>query len=269
MKKIISLLLVSALTLTGCGASSLLVDDVERVKYIRNWSFQHNEKTSDYSLFFSLEDENGNELVAPATVDICIKDNKEKVLYEDTKQITKENYGYYSSKDEEERLYADIRIKEDEIKKGHSTSGKVYFTVHNDEYFSFDEVNCDALYCLPVKKSKLVVKNELPEEFVIRGFDNSVESKIKITKVNYTFDDSLLDLTLNIEIVGEKTYGNSEYSLDEISYKLYDSKEYLVDSGEILLDSDLSVGDKFKDDSTDIYDLKPGEKYTLVLMNPN
>ena len=41
-----------------------------------------------------------------------------------------------------------------------------------------------------------------------------------------------------------------------ISYKLYDSAGYLVDSGNIYLSS-LSAGDKFKDDSVVIYDILP------------
>lgn len=269
MKKVVVILIVLIILQVGATrflTTGFLVDDEAKVRHICNWTFQHNLKTSDYSLFFSLKDDSGNELKAPATVDICIKDNNNKILYEGTKQVTKENYGYYTNVAEEERLYADVRIKENEIKKGNSSSGKVYFTVHNDDYFAFDEVNCDAYYCLPVKESKLVVKNELPEEFAIRGFDGSVESKIKITKVNYTFEGGSLDMTLNIEVIGEKTYESSSGSLDEISYKLYDSNEYLIDSGDILFDSDICVGDKFKDDSTEIYDVKPGEKYTLVFM---
>ena len=49
-----------------------------------------------------------------------------------------------------------------------------------------------------------------------------------------------------------------------ISYKLYDSVGYLVDSGNIYLSS-LSTGDKFKDDSVVIYDITPGESYTFQL----
>lgn len=47
-----------------------------------------------------------------------------------------------------------------------------------------------------------------------------------------------------------------------ISYKLYDSSGYLVDSGNLFL-RDLSAGDKFKDDSIAVYDVKPGESYLL------
>lgn len=53
-------------------------------------------------------------------------------------------------------------------------------------------------------------------------------------------------------------------SFDMISYKLFDSEEYVITSGNIYLDS-LNQGDKFKDDSIVIYDITPGETYRLVL----
>lgn len=58
--------------------------------------------------------------------------------------------------------------------------------------------------------------------------------------------------------------GTSDSGYDMISYKLYDSAGYLVDSGNIYLSS-LSAGDKFKDDSVVIYDITPGESYTFQL----
>lgn len=49
-----------------------------------------------------------------------------------------------------------------------------------------------------------------------------------------------------------------------IDYKLYDSDDYIVDSGNIYL-SGLSKGDKFRDDSIIIYDVIPGTTYVLKL----
>ncbi len=62
----------------------------------------------------------------------------------------------------------------------------------------------------------------------------------------------------------KRSSGNSDSGYDMISYKLYDSAGYLVDSGNIYLSS-LSAGDKFKDDSVVIYDITPGESYTFQL----
>lgn len=49
-----------------------------------------------------------------------------------------------------------------------------------------------------------------------------------------------------------------------LAYKLYDSEEYVISSGNVYLDS-LDQDDKFKDDSIVIYDITPGEIYRLVL----
>ena len=67
-------------------------------------------------------------------------------------------------------------------------------------------------------------------------------------------------------IAGTKTYSNENVyfrsNYDVISYKLFDSGGFVVDSGSVYLDS-LSQGDKFKDESIVFYDLIPGEMYTL------
>ena len=62
---------------------------------------------------------------------------------------------------------------------------------------------------------------------------------------------------------GTKTYVTGNLSYDIISYKLYDSEGYVVESGDLFLDG-LSEGDRFKDDSIVIYDAIPGEVYTIV-----
>ena len=58
-----------------------------------------------------------------------------------------------------------------------------------------------------------------------------------------------------------KTFG-SNYGYDKIACKLYDSDEYLIDTGTVYLKS-LDNGDKFKDNSIIIYDVTPGETYSL------
>ena len=60
-----------------------------------------------------------------------------------------------------------------------------------------------------------------------------------------------------ITLTGQKTYG-SDSGYDIIAYKLYDSKEYLIDTGTVFLNS-LDNGDKYKDNSIIIYDVTPDE----------
>ena len=90
---------------------------------------------------------------------------------------------------------------------------------------------------------------------------------IQIDDVSYDFDCGIMP-RLKITLAGIKTYANESSTYmshyDIISYKLYDSGGYMVDSGNVFLTS-LAVGDKFKDDSIVVYDVKPGEAYTLKL----
>lgn len=53
-----------------------------------------------------------------------------------------------------------------------------------------------------------------------------------------------------------------------IKYKIYDSKKFVVEDGIFYLSS-LSSGDKFKDDSIVIYDVIPGETYSIDFFEYN
>ena len=64
--------LVIALLLSGCGSSA------SRVETLKSWSFQYNEGTSDYSLFFGLADKNDKPLSAGVDVDIRIVNDEMK-----------------------------------------------------------------------------------------------------------------------------------------------------------------------------------------------
>ena len=67
---------------------------------------------------------------------------------------------------------------------------------------------------------------------------------------------------MKITISGEKTYGGTSSSYDVLAYKIYDSQGYMIDSGNIYL-RNLVAGDKFKDDTIVVYDVTPGETYTI------
>lgn len=187
----------------------------------------------------------------------CFRTEKRRALTKPEQEL----FLNYESKAAGKQYLAEIRIPEKDISTGKSSNGTVYLTVYKDNIVRFDEVNCSALYCLPVADVQLTA-SDIPKQISIKGYDGSVESVIKITDVQYSYDKSVTPI-LNIVISGEKVSGsNSNY--DMISYKLYDSFGYLVDSGNICLRS-LSKGDKFKDDSVSFYDAVPGETYNIVL----
>lgn len=260
MRKLLIVIISSLLFLTGCSA-------IGRVETMTGWSFQYNEGTNDYSLFFGLCDSAERYVSTSATVKIKIVNDNEEVVYEGTKEISKNDFGTYSSQIAGERYLADIRIAKSEIAEGSSANGKVYFSVSNSDEFSFDEVNCAAFGCLPTKDIEVNV-GTLPIGLSQKDLWGSTESEITITNITYKYDAGSGYPSVRFEITGEKTFQRTNSSSNNIiSYKIYDSKGFLIKSGHVYLDTSLSKGEKFKDDSLVIYDLTPGETYTFQLMS--
>ena len=249
--------LVFALLLSGCGSSA------SRVETLKSWSFQYNEGTNDYSIFFGLADKNDKPLSADVDVDIRIVNDEGEAVYTGTKSVSSDDYSYYTSQAAGEQYLANVRIPAAEIAAGKAANGKVYFTVYKENAVQFDEVNCDALYCLPIEDVQ-VTFDPFPLDLKVRDYMGGTASVIQIQGADYKFDKDYFP-RLSITIIGEKTSGNSNSGYDMISYKLYDSAGYMVDSGNIYLLS-LSAGDRFKDDSVVIYDVIPGESYTCQLL---
>ena len=123
---------------------------------MKGWTFQYNQGTNDYSIFFGLCDKLENYTSADCTVDIEIVNDNGETVYSGTKEITSNDFGNYSNVIAGQRYLANVRIKEDEITPGSSSSGTVYFTV-TGEYFAFEQANCSAYSCLPVSDIELTV----------------------------------------------------------------------------------------------------------------
>lgn len=263
MKKIFSLLLlIIVVGLCGCSAITSSILESQSIETLKGWSFQYNEGTNDYSLFFGLLNGQDKYISANVDVDIRIVDESGNELYKGTHSVTQKDFGYYMSQIAGEQYLANVRIKAAEIAEGTSSSGTVYLTVYKENKVRFDEVNCKALYCLPTKGVTFTVEG-LPVELKVKAYDGSTESIIRVEDYSFRYDDGLMP-QIKVTLTGTKTFGNSKTGYDIISYKLYDSEGYLVTSSNLYLSS-MGEGDKFKDDSIVFYDIKPGETYTLKL----
>ena len=136
--------LVLIFILSSCSSNT-------RVKHLSEYSFQYNKETNDYSLFFALNDTNKKQIAADANVDIKIINKADEVLYEKTVTITKGDFDYFTSKSRGKNYLANIQIPKEEVKKGTSAKGTVFFKVYNKQSFAFDECNCPVLFDLPIK----------------------------------------------------------------------------------------------------------------------
>lgn len=260
MKKF-SLILVLLLVLSLCACSVIPSSSFSsEVETLIGWSFQYNAGTNDYSVFFGLLDTSNCFTSADVNVDIRIVNDDGDEIYAATHYISKDDFSYYTSQAAGEQYLARIRIPVSQISAGTNASGKVYLTVYQGNSLRFDEVNCTAFHCLPLLDTRLVAEN-LPTEIPVKDYYGEIESKIRIDEVSYVYD-TLYTPQLEIICSGTKTFGTSSSSYDVISYKIYDSKGYVVDSGNIYLNK-LSAGDKFKDDTITVYDVVPGETYEI------
>ena len=272
------LLLLSVLFITGlfgCSQKSNSVTkwDSERgkswdfeqyierdtVSTLNNWKFQYNEGSNDYSLFFAFFNKEGYAVASDATVEARIVDDNGNELFNSVTTISKDDFGYYTNSIQGEQYLANVRIPESLVARGTSTSGTVFLKIYKTNEFEFNEVNCKALYCLPVKPVTLTTES-LPFELDLKDYSGKLKSKIVIEKVTYSFDTRYTS-RLEIDIAGIKTYGDDS-SYDMFGYKLYDSQGYMVDSGTVSL-SRLAKGDKFKDSTISFYEAVPGEDYTI------
>lgn len=260
MKRItVVFLAMVMLSLCGCSFLPTVLNGNSDIETLKGWSFQSNSGTEDYSLFFGLLNSNDKYIAANVNVDIRIVNDVGEEVYSATKSVKTNDFGNYESKVAGKQYLANVRIPASDIKNGKSNNGTVYLTVYKDDTVRFDEVNCSALYCLPVADIQVTAEG-LPVELNVKGYNGSTESILKITDISYTHEKEYTS-QLKITFFGQKTYGHSS-SYDIISYKLYDSNGYLIDSGNVYLRS-LNAGDKFKDDSIVVYDITPGESYTL------
>ncbi len=235
------------------------------VETMEDWSFQYNDGTKDYSLFFALCDDKGKHVTSKVNVNIRIVNSAGETVFEGTRNITEADFGYYSRKDEESQLLANLRIPASEISPGKAVDGTVYFTVYKDGVWQFDECNCEIYRDLPIKDFHIVTEN-LPAEVTLYSYDGSVQSKFVISSVDCQTDSDILS-TAKVIISGVKTYGSGG-DVDFIGYKLYDSEGFMVHTGAVSLAS-LKSGDKFRDDSILLYDIIPGEPYTLEFSSFN
>lgn len=258
------LFLLFFLMLCGCSSSTITPYEDDNIETLKSWSFQFNEGTNDYSVFFGLLNKNNEYISADVDVDIQIVNEKDEEVYKGTKSVYKSGFDYYTSQAAGEQYLAELRIPAADITFGKSSNGTVYLTIYKNDTVRFDKVNCSALYCLPVSDVELTF-DTLPLNIDVKGYDGSIEGTIQISDITYLFEKDYIP-QVKITVSGVKLYAKTDSmpSYDMISYKLYDSEENVITSGNIYLDS-LDQGDKFKDDSIVIYDITPGETYRLVL----
>ena len=248
-KTALGLVCALCLLLCGCGAMA-----TAQVASLSSWHFQYNSQTDDFSLFFALLDDEGNDIAAPVDVAIRIVNDADETVFEGAASLGMEDFGYYTSEADGERYLAEAVIGADMIQPGKSDEGTVYFTVTGED-LAFDECTYDVLMGLPTLET-IVKAGALPVEVGDQSYYGS--SLFRVEKMEINSDDLL---GVRLIITGEKLEGSAD-GIDCFDYRVLDSQGQQAKRGTVYLDS-LRVGDRFRDDSVQLYDLIPGESYTV------
>jgi len=234
-----------------------------QVEYLSDRSIQHNDTNKCSNLLFSLQDASSNRLTAAATVDIKIINDNNETVYEAVKTIDSSDYSTWTSALLGSRLLASINIYDCEIDEGTTASGKIYFTVYNTTYFSFEETVLTITDNLPTKQT-VVKLPELPKEINTYSYNGHIEATIKITDITYEIKQN----NIYFYFTGEKTYdkeGQFNSSYCYVGWKLYDSDGYVVKSGTLMTDK-LYTNEKFRDKKEYAFDcISPGKSYFLII----
>lgn len=122
---------------------------VGEVEWISNQDFLYYEDEDTYVLLFELADKNEIPVKSSGTVEIRIVNVDGITVYNKSKHFNESNFENWTRNETDEYMLATIYIDPNEITKGSTEYGNIYFTVYGDNYY-FDEYS---LYVseLPIK----------------------------------------------------------------------------------------------------------------------
>lgn len=116
----------------------------------------------------------------------------------------------------------------------------------------------------PQKQYISVIKGGLPNNFFHYDVKGNVKHEIKVEDSSIKVDTNANGTyQLDIYIQGEIVSISNRYAC--VSYRLYDSENYIVSDGEIFI-YDMKAGDKFKNPYHRIYEIEAGT-YRLELLD--
>lgn len=118
------------------------------VEWISDWRFFYYEEYDSYVLLFQLANKEEIPVAVEGTVDICIVNNKNVTVYEDSRSFVPASFEEWIYDDTDEMYLATIYISPNKITNGSTAEGTIYFEVYGENY-AFEECS-EPVDCLPV-----------------------------------------------------------------------------------------------------------------------
>lgn len=217
---------------------------------------EYNASTQCFEFYIGISNSQGNLFAADFDATLKISSPANIILKsENIKGNASEFKEYVTQYSGIQTLYQ-VSIKISDLKDIGFTSGilNIHVTCQDQEIDQSYNLIMPVLINLP----------PLPQE--IGNFADLEWTKIKITDIHY---EILPTGSVYLYFSGQKTFdphGNFYRHTFKIGWRLYDSKNNLINNGTVY-SPEISVGESFKDIKEIIFDLKPGETYTLQILS--
>ena len=251
-----------------CGLNSTVIlemnetekSDASKVESMISWNKILTDNSGNYIVKFGLSSISGKIdastlLAVPALIDITITNSNGATRYAKTKEVKAVDYQM-----EDGYLVASVKVNVNELTVKNEKLAKLYFSVYIPGYRNFpeNELTVPAIIIMP----------NLPDTIYEYDYNDRLLTGVKITDISYTVNTGSYS---SLYFTGEKTYDKEGdlYSRGcSIGYKLYDSEDYLIDSG-VYTTNALKVGEKFKNGREYAFYqlLEAGKIYRLEILN--
>ena len=239
----------------------------EQVNCLTDCYFFYDNASNKYFLLFALLDKTNNPLSPSCTAEVTVKSDVGEVLYSSKRSVTSNDYKFWPLFIDRSLYCTGIQIDANLISPCISGKGTISCHVYKDGYFDFDTFTIDAPSLPKIDPQTLcsLTLPDLPLELTSFSYRKLPDSRILVNNIVYNFESyyGQEHVTLRATFYGERTFSTSSSTVHTFSWKLYDDSGYLVDGGNAHI-TGTSVGDKFRQNCLNIYNLKPGN-YTLEL----
>lgn len=256
------------------GSESSVADDIELeenhssdadVNYLSDRSVSFDEANNRYQVLFGLLDSNNNYISSVGIAKITIADQKGNQLYSKSISFSESDFCDWNNAFwDSSRYLCGLFINKDELKGGCTSQGVLTITVEGDTY-GFDPENID-IFDLPCKDISISIPS-VPIKLYDYDWDGNIEHSLSVEKIEIKTSSGFGTPTASIDFHVKLLSNNTKYesSYFEFGYKIYNSKNVVVDSGSVYVDP-IEVGEICIASQT-LYKVDASDSYRLTLEN--